>query len=425
MLVAINKSIAFICSTLFLLHSLANLTANKMRNSFLSGAVLALSSSVLAQDPYANYTLPSNSSYSPFTLFTIKAANITASFIPYGARITSLLVPDRSGTVQDVVVGYDDPHQYYIDSATNHTFFGAVVGRYANRIKNGSFVIDGATYQIPENEHGGEDTLHGGLVGYDQRNWTVVSQSDDSITFGFLDNALEGFPGAVYTQATYTVSSAQTGRMGESYPRMTTRLVSTALNEATPIMLANHIYWNLDGFKSPTIFNDTLWMPYSDRYIDIDNIEVPTGNISTVASYPPLDFTSPKQVGRDLLNSHLAGYNSTGYDNAYILDRPPYTGDMSSNFPVISMWSPVTGIKMDVSTNQAGIQFYSCVGQNGTIPVKASQQARNNASADAAAFVNQYGCAVFETQDWIDGINYPEVCAGATSLHSKQSEAVS
>ncbi|KAI9677966.1 MAG: hypothetical protein M1822_008074 [Bathelium mastoideum] len=378
---------------------------------FLSSLLASLfASTALAQstDPLANYTLGANGTYSPFTPYTIRAANITATAIPYGARLTSLLVPDSSGKVQDVVVGYDNPHQYLIDSETNHTFFGAVVGRYANRIKNGTFVIDGTTYHIPENENSGHDTLHGGKIGYDQRNWTVVSYSDNSVTFGFLDNALEGFPGAVYTEASFTVSSARTGVYGQLQPRLTTRLVSTALTEDTPIMLANHIYWNLDAFKTQNILNDTLWMQYADRYIDIDNIEVPTGNLSTVASYPPLDFTAPKTLGKDIYNSHLAGFNSTGYDNAFILDRPRYTGQESSNFPVISHWSPTTGIRMDVSTNQQGLQVYSCIGQNGTIPVKQSQQQRNKDDAGASSHVNKFGCIVFETQDWIDGINNPE-----------------
>ena len=375
--------------------------------SLLAG-IFASAAFAQSSDPNANYTLGSNGTYSPFTPYTIRANNITATAIPYGARLISLLVPDSSGTAQDVVVGYDDPNEYLHDSETNHTYFGAVVGRYANRIKNGTFMLDGATYHIPENEHGGEDTLHGGSVGYDQRNWTVVSYSDDSVTFGFLDNALEGFPGTVYTETTFTVGSAQTGSMGQMQPRLTTRMVSTALTEDTPIMLANHIYWNLDAFKAPTILNDTLWMPYADRYIDIDNIEVPTGNLSTVESYPPLDFTSPKTIGRDINNSHLAGFNSTGYDNAFIVDRPRYTGLESSNFPVVAISSPVTGIQMDISTNQQGLQVYSCIGQNGTIPVKQSQQERNKGEADAAAYINKYGCIVFETQDWIDGINNPE-----------------
>jgi len=112
------------------------------------------------------------SSNDHFKSYTIKAENITAKLIPYGARLTSLTVPDRDGNVQDVVVGYDDPIEYLHDSETNRTFFGAVVGRYANRIKNGTFTVDGKTYHVPENEHDGVDTLHGGFTGYDMRNWT-------------------------------------------------------------------------------------------------------------------------------------------------------------------------------------------------------------------------------------------------------------
>lgn len=351
-----------------------------------------------------------STSSSPFAEYTLTAENITAKVIPYGARLTSLLVPDRSGNVQDIVLGYDNATQYAIDTATNHTYFGPVVGRYANRIKNGTFTIDGNTYHVPENEHGGLDTLHGGKVGYDQRTWTVTAQSNDSITFGFLDVALQGFPGTVSTQATFTVSSVASGPDGEMHPRLTSRMTSLALDMPTPVMLANHIYWNLNAFTEATILNDTtLWMPYSDRFIDVDNLEVPTGTISPVASYPPLDFTSPKLIGRDIMNAHLAGFNSTGYDNAFIIDRPRNTGLAASSCPVLSLWSSATGIRMDLSTNQHGLQIYSCSGQNGTIPVKPSQVLRNNrTSGGGAKFVHKFGCIVIETQDWIDGINHPE-----------------
>jgi aldose 1-epimerase len=351
-----------------------------------------------------------STSSSPFAEVTLTAENITAKFIPYGARLTSLLVPDRYGTVQDIVLGYDNATQYLTDTETNHTYFGPIVGRYANRIKNGTFNINGNTYHVPENEHGGLNTLHGGKVGYDQRNWTIVAQSNDAVTFSFLDIGLQGFPGTVYSQATYAVSSVASGSNGELRPRLTSRMTSLALDTPTPIMLANHIYWNLNAFTKANILNDTtLWMPYCDRYIDVDNIEVPNGTISTVASYPPLDFTSPKLIGQDIMNSHLAGFNSTGYDNAFIIDRPGNAGREASSFPVLSLWSSATGIRMDVSTNQRGLQIYSCIGQNGTIPVKPSQVQRNNGIARGGAkFVNKYGCIVIETQDWIDGVNYPE-----------------
>lgn len=175
-------------------------------------------------------------------------------------------------------------------------------------------------------------------------------------------------------------------------------------------MLANHIYWNLNAFTEANILNDTtLWMPYSDRFIDVDNLEVTNGTISTVTSYPPLDFTSPKLIGKDIMNAHLAGFNSTGYDNAFIVDRPRNTGLEASSFPVLSLWSSATGIRMDLSTNQQGLQIYSCIGQNRTIPVKPSEVQRSNMTAGGKAkFVNKFGCIVIETQDWIDGINHPE-----------------
>ena len=111
----------------------------------------------------------------PLQKYTISAPGINASFIPYGARLTNLYVNDRNGNPQDVVLGYDEGSQYVTDTETNHTYYGAVVGRYANRIKNGTFTVDGVTSHIPENDNMGHDTLHGGMVGYDQRNWTVVS----------------------------------------------------------------------------------------------------------------------------------------------------------------------------------------------------------------------------------------------------------
>lgn len=391
----------------------------------LSKALLAAISIPLLQvsaQSSSSSSSPSNTASSPFTLYTLTADNITATFIPYGARLTSVLVPDRSGNQQDVIAGYDDPNKYLTDTETNHTYFGPIVGRYANRIKNGTFTINGVTSHIPENENSGHDTLHGGSVGYDQRNWTVTASSDSSITFTLLDTGFEGFRGTVLTHATYTLSSTPSGPLGQSHPRLTAKSVSLALDEETPIMLANHIYWNLNAFTSKTILNDTtLWMPYSDRYIEIDNIEVPTGGLATVASKPVLDFTSPKLIGKDISSAvNVCGLGCTGYDNAFILDRPRYTGPEASNFPVLSLWSQNTGIRMDVSTNQGGLQIYSCNGQNGTIPVRQSQQQRNKGISGAAGYVEKYGCLVIETQDWIDGINYPEWGRNDYQLYSPQ-----
>lgn len=287
---------------------------------------------------------------------------------------------------------------------------GAVVGRYANRIKNSTFELNGETYHIPANDNGGLDTLHGGTIGYDQRNWTVVAHNDSSISFAFLDQALEGFPGDVYTIVTYTVGSSLSGPQGQARPRLWATLVSSALTLDTPIMLSTHFYWNLNSFKQQTILNDThLYMPYSTRYIQTDGILIPNGSIAAVGSTPALDFTTPKLLGDNInIAQGVCGTGCTGVDNAFILDRPLYAGDMSPNFPVFSLWSDTTGIQMDVSTNQQGLQVYTCNGQNGTIPVRQSVQQANQGVSGAATGVNQHGCIVVEPQAYIDGINHPE-----------------
>ena len=365
--------------------------------------LVALSLQVLAQ----------NSSSSVFTKYTISAPGINASFIPYGARITNLLVNDKNEDPQDVVLGYDDGTQYLNDTETVHTYFGPVVGRYANRIKNGTFTVDGITSHIPENEHNGVDTLHGGTVGYDQRNWTVVEANSSSITFSLLDQGFEGFPGTIITYATYTVSAG---------PRWTSRLVSIPLDEPTPIMLANHVYWNLDAFANPadaTILNNTLYMPYADRYIEIDTIEVPNGTIGIVND-TFLDFTSPKQIGRDIDEAvNACGLGCTGYDNAFILDRPRYAAPEATDLIVLTMSSNVTGIQLDIRTNQQSLQIYTCDNLNGTIPVKQSQQHSTNGST---TYVPKYGCVVIETQQWIDGINNPQWGQDQYQIYTVDSE---
>ncbi|KAL8634868.1 MAG: hypothetical protein Q9228_007579 [Teloschistes exilis] len=347
----------------------------------------------------------------PLQKYTISAPGISATFIPYGARLTNLYVNDKNGNPQDVVLGYDDAADYVRNDETVHTYFGPIVGRYANRIKNGTFTVQGVTSHTPENDNMGHDTLHGGKLGYDQRNWTVVSANSTSVTFSLLDQAFEGFPGNVITFATYTVSAG---------PRWTSRLVSIPLDEPTPIMLANHVYWNLGAFvdeAGSTVLNNTLQMPYAARYVEIDNIEVPTGAIGTTKG-TFLDFTSPKQIGRDIESAiNNCGYNCTGYDNAFILDRPRYSSPESTDLSQLTLSSNSTGIQLDIYTNQQSLQIYTCDNTNGTIPVKRSQQL-----ADKTTFVEKYGCIVIETQQWIDGVNHAEWGQDAYQIYTVDSE---
>ncbi|KAL8896714.1 MAG: hypothetical protein Q9207_007571 [Kuettlingeria erythrocarpa] len=347
----------------------------------------------------------------PLQKYTITAPGINATFIPYGARLTNLYVNDKNGDPQDVVLGYDNASDYIRDDETVHTYLGPIVGRYANRIKNGTFTVQGVTSHILQNDNMGHDTLHGGHIGYDRRNWTVVSANTTSVTFSLLDQAYEGFPGTVITFATYTVSAG---------PTWTSRLVSIPLDKPTPIMLANHVYWNLGAFvdtAGSTILNHTLQMPYAARYIEIDNIEVPTGAIGTVDG-TALDFTSPKQIGRDIESAiNGCGYNCTGYDNAFILDRPRYSSPEATDLSMLTLSSESTGIRLDIYTNQQSLQIYTCDNTDGTIPVKKSQQHGENTT-----YVEQYGCIVIETQQWIDGINHLEWGQDQYQIYTVDSE---
>lgn len=357
-------------------------------------------SDILANDNSPGKNV-SNSSDPHVTFYSIKADGIRATFIPYGARLTHLLVKDRDGNAQDVVVGYDKGDGYINDTDTVHSYFGAVVGRYANRIKKGTFEIDDGSYHIPNNENNGTNTLHGGIVGYDQRNWTVASYNESSITFMLEDNGYEGFPGRIITYATYAVKSRN------KRPTLTTRLVSVPLDGATPVLLSNHIYWSLNAFtdsRNPTVLNDILSMPHSSRYIETDRFLVPTGDISLVENKAGTDFTNPIDLGTNIEQAvGVCGPRCTGLDTAFILDRPRYSSRESTDLILLTLQSNKTGIQMELKTNQQSLQIYSCVGQDGTIPVKTSQQHGNDTT-----YLEQYGCIVIEPQQWIDGINNPQ-----------------
>ena len=385
--------------------------------SYVAAALYGLPALVPAVPSPSSSQAPSPSqsaSGGHFEVYTIQAENITAKLIPYGARLTSVLVNDRNGNIQDVVVGYDDPKEYLHDSETNRTFFGAVVGRYANRIKNGTFSIDGKTYHVPENENGGKDTLHGGPVGYDMRNWTVTAHTTSSVTFTLFDEGFEDFPGDVVSHATFTVSTEKSAENPKGLPQLTSKLVSLALTEKTPVMLANHIYWNLNAFKEATVLDNTyLQLPFSERFVAGDTILIPTGEILDVntAYDGALDFTESKLIGQDInKTAGLCGEGCTGYDTCFLIDRPAAYAAPASMVPSVRLASDTTGISLDVATNQAALQIYSCNGQNGTIPTKESQAKRNKAQdgKSGAAYVNKYGCVVIETEDWIDGINQPQ-----------------
>ncbi|KAF2733471.1 galactose mutarotase-like protein [Polyplosphaeria fusca] len=332
--------------------------------------------------------------------YELSAEGIRAHFIPYGASVSNLWINDTNGIERDIVLGFDNASHYSVDKF--HPHLGGVPGRYANRIKNSSFVIDGTEYHVTPNENNNNDTLHGGPDGWDFRNWTVVAHTSDSITFSIVDpDGKEGFPGEVVSYVTYTLSP-HTWHI---------KMVALATTKKTPIMLSSHTYWNLDAFANPdtaTALNWTLSLPYSGQRVGVDGILIPDGTILPNHKYSINDFwSSPKQIGANWTSPDLlgnCGTNCTGYDNCYLVNRAqngPY--DWANDGPVAVIASPWSGIQIDIFTDQDAFQVYSCGGQNGLLPIKSNQGLDSRARV-----VEQFGCVVLEVQDYIDGINQPE-----------------
>ncbi|KAG6009842.1 hypothetical protein E4U43_008674 [Claviceps pusilla] len=340
--------------------------------------------------------------------YWIYGDDISAAFIAYGASVSNFMVKDRYGIARDIVAGFDNASYYGQDK--QHPHFGGVPGRYANRIKNSTFEIDGVKYHVTPNEHPtkehpkGVNTLHGGSDGWDWRNFTVVSHTKNSITFSIVDpEGKEGFPGEVVAFITYSLN----GRDWDF------KMVAEATTKKTPIMLSSHVYWNLDGFANNvtnTIFNHTLHMPYAGLRIGVDNILIPTGDILANKEGSVNDFWSkPKQIGASWGDEEMkgnCGFNCTGYDNCYINNRGalgPY--DWRTQGPVTTLSSDWSGIRLDVYTDQDAFQMYSCSGQNGSMALKTTQGVEGDKFPRT---IPQYGCIVLEVQDYIDGINNPE-----------------
>ncbi|KAI1460946.1 galactose mutarotase-like protein [Annulohypoxylon moriforme] len=343
-------------------------------------------------------------------LYWIYGEGITAAFITYGASVSRLMIHDKYGIERDLVAGFDNATAYTLDPA--HPHLGGVPGRYANRIQNSTFEIDGQTYHVDPNENptaqapDGADTLHGGHDGWDYRNFTVVSHTNDSITFSIVDpDGKEGFPGEVVSYITYTL-----GKMTWDL-----KMVALATTKKTPIMLSSHVYWNLDGFsnnETNTALNHTFYLPHSGQRVGVDNILIPTGDIVANKQGSVNDFWSaPKQVGTDLQKPEAdgnCGFNCTGYDTCWLVNRGqdgPYDWRAEGDF-VARLQSEWSGIQVEVYTDQEAFQMYSCNGQNATMPLKTTQGLHDN--ADFPRTIPQYGCLVMEVEDWIDGINHPE-----------------
>ena len=263
--------------------------------------------------------------------------------ITYGAAITELDVPDRTGKLGDVVLGFDNLPQYLKYSWC----FGAVCGRVANRISNGSFSIDGKTFTLPKNE--GRNTLHGGIVGFNKIVWKAegfVSHDGPSVVLSHLSpDGDEGFPGNLNVTTIYTLTNDNTLRI---------EYVATT-DKPTAVNLTNHSFFNLGC--TGNVLNHILRLN-ATTYTPTDGQLIPTGEILGVAN-GSLDFTSPKPIGRDVKN--LPG-GRLGYDNNFVIDRSSRKMALAAN-----VYEPTTGRTMEVFTDQPAVQLFTCYSFDGIV----------------------------------------------------------
>lgn len=311
--------------------------------------VLATQSAVAAQARRAPFGTLSDGTRIESVELTSRAG-IRARVITLGARIQSLDTPDRNGRSTDIVLGFPSPQQYFDDG----NYFGATVGRFANRIAKGRFTLDGHTYQLTINDHG--NSLHGGTRGLDKRVWKIDSISSGknaSVVMSYLSpDGEEGYPGTLHVTATYTLSDD--GELRIDY-RATT-------DKPTIVNFSGHSYFNLAS--SPDHFSTMrdLLQINASRYTPVDEVLIPTGRIAPVAG-TPLDFRKPTPIGlriRDGKDAQLRYCH--GYDMNFVLDGRPGTLRLAARVE-----DPRSGRVLEVYTTAPGIQFYSGNFLNGSV----------------------------------------------------------
>lgn len=255
-----------------------------------------------------------------------------------GAGIVEVNVPDSNGTLADVTLGYAHPEDYIGDDPA----CGKIPGRYANRIANGRFILDGFEYILPINN--GPNCNHGGNEGFHNRNWEVKIHSDNSVSFTYLSKSGEaGFPGNLRVEARYAWTD-----------KNELKLTLTATTDApTVVNLTNHAYWNLKGHDSGSVFGQLLRLD-ADMYLPTDETLIPTGEFVPVAD-TPMDFRSFKAIGKDIDTDFPALKIGKGYDACWVVND--YTaGEMRT---VATLMDEESGRILEVVSDQPGVQIYT------------------------------------------------------------------
>ncbi len=282
------------------------------------------------------------------SLYTLTNKNgVKVSITDYGGIIVSVLVPDKSGVMADVVLGYDSVALY----EKNNPYFGAIIGRYGNRIAKGKFSIDGKSYQLATNDN--TNHLHGGVKGYDKVMWNVqaVEGEEPALVMTYLSKDMEeGYPGNLENKVIYTLTNENAIKID----------FQATTDKPTIVNMCNHSYFNLNGGQSD-ILNHSLQI-FADKYCAVDETLIPLVGLAEVAN-TPFDFRAFKNIGTDINKEDTQLKNGLGYDHNWVLNQKT-----SSEMTLAAiLQDSVSGRTLTVETTEPGIQFYSGNFLDGTI----------------------------------------------------------
>jgi aldose 1-epimerase len=317
--------------------------------------------------------MPDGAQVDVYTLKNTSGMEVKA--IGYGAIITSLKVPDRSGSVGDIVLGFDNLDGYL----KVHPYFGAIIGRYGNRIGTAQFALDGRTYTLAKNN--GPNHLHGGVKGFDKVLWAMAAvPGQNAVTFTRTSpDGEEGYPGNLTVAVTYTLN--------DNNELIVDYLATT--DKPTPVNLTQHSYFNLAGEGSGDILGHEL-MINADRYTPVDDTLIPTGELASVEG-TPFDFRAPAVIGARINGDHPQLKSGKGYDHNWVLNRGG-----SGLQPAARVVEPRSGRTLEVSTEEPGIQFYAGNFLDGSITGKGGH-----------VYAHRTGFCL-ETQHYPDSPNKPD-----------------
>ena len=267
----------------------------------------------------------------------INKNGMMATVTPFGGKVISLWVPDKNGKLGDVVLGYDSAWQYINGNA----YFGALIGRYGNRIAKGKFTVDGKEYQL--NVNNGTNALHGGPNGFHNVYWSAEKISDNSLELYYTSrDGEEGYPGNLTVKVTYSITDDN--ELVIEYEANT--------DKATVLNLTHHSFFNLAGEGHGTILDHSLLIN-ADRFLPVDDGLIPTGELKPVKG-TPFDFTKPTKIGERIDADDMQLKNGKGYDHNFVLNKKERELAMAA-----TVTEPTSGRVMEVWTTEPGVQFYS------------------------------------------------------------------